>query len=433
MPVFYRKQLFFLRTPIGRFRIANRAFIKSWPLLRRVAKIYRTVAVRKPRFVAVVGSQGKTTTSRAVAAALGLPDYPSREYNEFSYVALAMFKVHPRHDYAVIEVGIGRQGQMRTYAETIRPDITVVTSISSEHNRSFKDFNSTRAEKVEMIRALPPSGLAVLNGDDPNVLWMKGQTRARTITYGFSDTNDVRAIDAALDWPEGMRFKLQANGVMRDVRTRLIGRTFIYPILAAVAVGLAVGRSLEAILAALEHLPPTPGRLEPVRLDSGAILLRDEFKSSLETIDVALDVLAEIPARRKIVVLGDISEPPGSLRPIYRRLGGRIAAMAAQAIFYGTSCQVYAAGAAREGMPREAMTKAGRSLEKALAAMPTDLGEGDVILVKGRTDQRLGRISLALMGRQIRCDLPSCFAFNTIRCDRCKMLERGWRGIKIEV
>ena len=427
-----RKQIFLLCTPLGRFEIANKLFMNAWPVLRHLAKLYRAVALKRTCFVAVIGSQGKTTTSRAIAAALGLPEYPGREWNDFSYVALAMMRVRPSHDYAVIEVGIGGKGQMRTYAKIIRPDITVVTSISSEHNRSFGNLGVTRTEKVEMVRALAPSGIAVLNGDDQNVLWMKEQTGARIITYGFSETNDIRATDVALDWLEGTRFRLHVNGMIKDVRTRLIGRTYVYPILAAVAVGCAAGFSLETILTALKDLQPTPGRLEPVRLPSGAILLRDEYKSSLETIDVALDVLAEIPARRKIVILGNVSEAPGSLRPICRRLGGRIAAVATQAVFCGTAGQAYAAGAARKGMPREAMTKAS-DLKKVLAAIPPDLGKGDVILVKGRNDQRLARISLALMGRKVQCDIPTCFAFNMVKCDRCKMLERGWRGIKIKV
>ena len=355
----FRKQIFFLRTPIGRFRLLNRAFVKSWKFVKHLARLYRVLVVKKTCFIAVVGSQGKTTTARAVAAALGLPEHPGRELNEFTYIALAMLRVRPRHKHAVIEVGIGRKGQMAVYAGVIRPDIAVVCSISSEHNRSLGDLHVTRAEKAEMVRVLPPRGFAVLNGDDPNVLWMRDLTTARVITYGFSEANEIRATDVSLDWPHGTRFRLHVGGMSVEARTRLIGRTFVQSMLAAVAVGRAAGISLDMILSSLENLAPTPGRLEPVRLESGAILLRDEFKSSLETVDVALDVLAEIPARRKIVVLGEISEPPGSPRPIYRRISGRIAGMADRAIFYGTDyCQAYVAGAAREGMPREAMTKA---------------------------------------------------------------------------
>jgi UDP-N-acetylmuramyl pentapeptide synthase len=417
--------LYLLQSRIGHSKLAQGIPFLSWPLLRHIAKLYRLTAARRVRVVAVVGSLGKTTTSRAVAAALSLPPRTGTEHNAFSYIAMALLGVRPWDNHAVMEVGIGRRGDMRTYANTIRPDIVIVTSIASEHHRSLGDLSTTRTEKAEMVRPLSRSQLAVLNGDDPNVLWMKGETRARIITFGMSDGNDVQATDVTLDWPHGTRFRLHINGKTQVIHTRLIGRTFVYPVLAAAAVGLSEGFSLNSILAALENLSPSPERLEPVRLANGAFLLRDEFKSTLETIDVALDALAEIPARRKIVVLGDVSEPPGSQGLIYRRLGSRIAGIATQAIFVCSkrNCERYSAAFARATMRRNAVTKAGRDLKKALRAIPADLGEGDVVLIKGRDNQRLGRISLTLMGREVRCNIPHCNVRESVRCDKCRMLE----------
>lgn len=417
-----RRALYLIQTPAGRSELLRGMRYLSWPLLRHVAKIYRMTAVRRTRIVAVVGSLGKTTTARAVATALGITVHPKMDLNAFTFVAAALFRIRPGDNHGVIEVGIARKGDMKTYAKTIRPDITVVTSIASEHHRSFGDLSVTRMEKAEMVRTLAHSGKAVLNGDDPNVLWMKEATRAHVITFGFSGTNDVRATDAILDWPHGTRFRIHVNGETREVRTHLIGRTFVYPVLAAVAVGLAEGFSLDTLLAALEHLTPAPERLEPVRLDSGAILLRDDCKSTLETIDAALDAMAEIPARRKIIVLGDVSEPPGSQGPIYRRLGGRVAEIATQAVFLGLNCDRYGAGVNRAGMRRDEVTKAGSSLKRALSAIPSDLGEGDVVLIKGRDNQRLGRIALALMGIEVRCDILPCSVSAAIRCEHCEML-----------
>jgi UDP-N-acetylmuramyl pentapeptide synthase len=423
MHIPFRKTLSLFRSRVGYSRIAQGMPFLTWPLLRHVARIYRVTAAGRVRIVAVVGSLGKTTTARAVDAALGLPVRPGTQRNAFSLIAMALLGIRPSDNHAVIEVGIGRKGDMRTYAGTIRPDITVVTSIASEHHRSLGDLSATSMEKTEMVRGLGPAGIAILNGDDPNVLRMKEATRARIITFGLSDANDVQATDVTLDWPHGTRFRLHVNGASREVHTRLIGRTFVYPVLAAVAIGLAEGFPLDGVLAALEQITPTPERLEPVRLDTGAFLLRDEFKSTLETIDGALDALAQIPARRKIVVLGDVTEPPGSQGPIYRRLGNRVAGIATQAIFVCSrqNCERYTAGIA-PAMRRNTVTKAGRDLKKALAAIPVDLGEGDVVLVKGRDRQRLGRISLALMGRKVQCNIPYCEVVDSTRCDKCRML-----------
>jgi UDP-N-acetylmuramyl pentapeptide synthase len=315
---------------------------------------------------------------------------------------------------------------MARYARLVQPNITVVTSIGTEHNRSLKTLELTRSEKAEMVRILPRSGLAVLNGDDPNVLWMQSQTCARVTTFGFAESNVVRASAIALDWPSGVRFKLHAGGETRALKTRLIGKHMVYPVLAAVAVALAEGFTLDEIIPRLEAFTPTPGRLEVVALANGAAILRDDFKSSLETIDAALDALSEIPVQRRIVVFGEVSEPPGSQGPIYRRLGERVARLASRAIFVGDSgvWSPFARGLKRGGLPQEKVSNSGKSVCKAVEAVREYLGPGDVVLVKGRDNQRLERISLALSGRTVRCDISFCK--EKVRCEKCPMLERGW-------
>ena len=320
---------------------------------------------------------------------------------------------------------------MAQRARTVGPDIAVVTAVGSEHNRSLKTLEVTRHEKAEMVRALPASGLAVLNGDDPNVLWMARETRARVITFGTGERNDVRATGITLDWPHGTRFTLHVPQGSREVRVRLIGRTMVSAVLAAVAVALHEGKRVDDVLARLEALAPTPGRLQPERLPSGAMLLRDEFKAPEETIDAALDVLAQIPARRRTVVLGDIDEPMGPQRRIYRRLGQRVARCAERVVFVTKDEHLSSSrtGAREGGLPSGAITSV-RSVRAAVNEL-RDLTEGDVVLIKGRHTQRLQRISLALAGRIVRCDLEYCNA-RLMECGQCPMLGRSWKGIWID-
>ena len=420
----------FLRVPVGRQKLYQLAWHGTWPLFRPVAGFYRRTLARHCRLVAVVGSFGKTTTARAVARALGRTVGHRVGANGLNSLAWAVLRIRPGDRHAVTEAGIDRVGRMATYAEMMRPDITVVTSIGSEHNRSFGTLEVTRSEKSHMVQILPASGIAVLNGDDPNVLWMAGKTRARVITFGLGEGNEIRASDVALDWPHGTRFRLHADGRAVDLHIRLLGRHMVRPILAAVAVALAEGFPLEEVLPSLEALPPTPGRMQPVDLGDRTYLLRDEFKSALETMEVALDTLAEIPARQRIVVFGDVSEPPGSQGPIYRALGKRIAEIASQAIFVGEGFQSYSVGARRAGMARSALFSAGRSVLRATEELQASLGPGDVALIKGRDTQRLERIPLALQGRPVRCDISLCRA-RALPCSRCAMLERGWDGRRV--
>jgi UDP-N-acetylmuramoyl-tripeptide--D-alanyl-D-alanine ligase len=367
---------------------------------------------------------------RAVTVALSRNVHRRAVFNAKHSVAKAILRVRRADRHAVIEVGISKPGEMMTYARLVRPNIAVVTSIGSEHNRSLKTLEVTRSEKAAMVRILPRSGLAVLNGDDANVLWMQSQTCARVITFGFAASNDIRASELTIEWPGGMRFSLHAGGETRALRTALTGKHMVYPMLAAVAVALAEGFTLDEIIPRLEALTPTPGRMEAVPLANGAIILRDDFKSALETFDAALDALSEIPAQRRIVVFGEVSEPPGSQGPIYRRLGERAARFASRTIFIGESgvWSPFATGVKRGGAARDGLINAGNSVCKAIEAVREDLGPGDVVLVKGRDNQRLERVSLALTGRTVRCDISFCQA--KVRCEKCPMLERGWNGLK---
>ena len=179
----------------------------------------------------------------------------------------------------VLEVGIDLPGQMAVYARMVRPDVVVVTSVGSEHNRSLGTLETTRFEKSAMVARLPPLGLAVLNGDDANVLWMRQRTGARAVTFGFGPTCDVRATDVRLEWPRGTRFMLHVGGMKRPVALRLLGRQMVGAALAAIAVALEQGAPVDTVLERLSALAPTSGRLQPVALEDGAYLLRDEFKS----------------------------------------------------------------------------------------------------------------------------------------------------------
>ncbi len=310
-----------LGTPAGRVHVRQGIAYRAWPLLSRLARLHRRTLARKTRVIAVTGSFGKSTTTRAIVAALGLPRHDAMLFNSWSWIAFALLRIRPGQRHAVIEVGISKPGQMKFYARTVNPDVAVITSVGSEHHRSLGTLEVTRAEKSWMVQALPASGAAVLNGDDANVMWMRSKTRARVVTFGFGAACDVRADTVRLDWPRGTRFHLTAFGQERDVAVRLLGRHMIYPILAAVAVAQLEGFTLDRALARLSELEPTRGRMQPVLLPNGVTVLRDDFKSALETVHTALDVLGEIPASRRVVLLGSVNEPPGAQRPIYQAIG----------------------------------------------------------------------------------------------------------------
>jgi UDP-N-acetylmuramyl pentapeptide synthase len=419
-----------LATPAGRMHVRHGIAYRSWPLLSPLARMYRRTLVRDTRVIAVTGSFGKSTTARAIAAALDVPEHPLMLSNSWCWIALALLRIRPGQRHAVIEVGISKPGQMKGYARTVGPDVTVITAIGSEHHRSLGTLEVTRAEKSWLLQVLPVSGTAVLNGDDPNVMWMKQKTRARVVTFGFGAQCDVRADDVRLDWPRGTHFRLTAFGETRDVAVRLLGRHMVYPVLAAIAVSHLEGCALDSALARLRELAPTTGRMDPVQLRNGVTVLRDDFKSTLETVHSALDVLAEVSASRRVVLLGSVSEPPGAQRPMYQALGERIAAIAAHLVVFHHDFEPIWSGARRAGMPRTSVTVAARTAQDAAEALSQVLLPGDVLLIKGRGPEKLDRVRLILEGRQVGCDIGYC-SLRTLECEQCPMLERGWEGHRV--
>jgi len=423
----YRHIPALLRTPLGRKRLRLSAFGRMWGVLRVVGGFYRRTALRTTRVVTVVGSFGKTTTARAVTAALGLPENPRIEANTSSSVPAALLRRPPGARYAVLEIGIAKPGEMALHAWTVRPDVTVVTSIGSEHNRFLGTLEATRAEKFEMVRALPRTGTAVLNGDDPRLLWMAERSPAPVLTYGFGPGNDVRATRLCIDWPHGTVFTLHAGGGSYRVRTRLVGWPSVHGLVGGAAVAHAEGIALADALPALESLGPTHGRLQLLALPGGVVVLHDGHKGAFETYDAALDVLEAIPGRRRLAVVGRVDEVPGTQGDAYRHIGRRLARICERVIFLGTrkSLRPLRSGARAGGMSEGSLTYVRQDVRKAIEALLVEVGPGDVVLLKGRSSQRLERVALALMGKEVRCNLGECHAHPT-RCGKCPMLEKGW-------
>jgi UDP-N-acetylmuramoyl-tripeptide--D-alanyl-D-alanine ligase len=413
----------------GRLELKRRLGARLWPAVAYLARFYRRTLARRPLIVAVIGSTGKTTTMRAVSAVLDLPVSRRALLNMNSHDAIgrAMFSIRPWQARAVLEVAITSPGQMRVQAATVRPNVVVVTSIGRDHSRSLGSLEGTRGEKVEIVRALRRSHTAVLNADDPNVRWMAGQTRARVVLVGEAADAHVRASDIELDWPHGMRFAAHIGSSSWPVRTRLLGRKMVYPALAAIAVAHIEGLPVERAIGALATFEPTIGRMQMSVLPSGAVVIRDEFKATIDSWEAALDAFADVPARRRLLVVGDVEEVSG--REDYRHIGRRAGAFVDRMIVVGPGKlhQAYRTGAMSAGMDRERIDHV-HSASQALELLRDELSDGDAVLLKARWQQALGRIALALAGREVRCRADPC-PFKRMLCDICPMLDQPFHGL----
>jgi len=399
----------------------RREYDRYYRPLRRLATAYRLTALCRTRIVVVVGSLGKTTAKRAVQAVLCCPDRGFSYSNYGSSLAMNTLRVRPGDSHAVMEAGVDRPGPMAEYARMLRPDVVVVTSIKSEHNRSFPSLLDTRAEKVKMVRALSKRGLAVLNGDDANVRWMAGQTTAQVITVGMGPENDIRATGFR-DLPEGMTFTAVLGGVEHEVRTRFAGRHMVFPFLAAMAVAIHEGVPGGTAVARLSALEPKDSRLQLHNLPGGITVLDDSYKGALESVHAALDVFASLPSGRRIVVFGGVDEPPGKQGDVNREVGRRIGEVADVALCVGTGLSGVRAGAVEMGMSRESVLLLAPDYRLALGWLERELRPGDSVLLKGQFALRMRRIVLRLRGIRVSCTVTAC-KLKVPSCEECPLLD----------
>ena len=329
------QKLALARSGPGRRRLGLLALGRLAVPLRRVAWLHRRTLARGVRVVAVTGSYGKSSTVRLVAAALGLPPPAAGEIpNGLWPVPAAVLRLRPGQARAVIEIGIDRPGLMDRQAGAAAPDVAIVTSVGGEHLETIGDMGRIAREKARLLAHLRRGGVAVLHGDDPRVRAMAPRTNGRVVTYGLDPGNDVHAVDVSVDWPRGMRFTAMVHGVAVPMRLPLLGRHMVPPALAALAVAAGEGLPLARAAAAIAALPPVTARLEVVPLPDGTTLLCDHHKNSLATIRAALELAAELPGR-KLLVIARVREMGAEQADELRRTAELVARVPAEVIAIG--------------------------------------------------------------------------------------------------
>ena len=402
----------------GRHEALGWTLRRAAPLLAILAYVWRR-ALPRTTFIAVTGSLGKTTAKECLAAALEsvAPTVRSRgNQNNGALLWRNLLRVRPWHRFAVLEIGVDRPGTMAAAAAIIRPSVVVVLNVSRTHCDHFRDLEEHAAEKEVLLRALPPDGIAVVNDDDGRVASMATRARCRVVRFGSSASADVRVEGAEARWPDRLALAVvTAAGERAEVRTRLVGEHWLGSVAGALATAWALGVPPATAAVALQGVEPVAGRLRPVRVPSGAVILRDDYNGSVDTALAAFEVLRTARAERRVLVLTDISDLEGHV-PHRRRLVADAAARAADAlVLVGEFADFGRRRAISAGMKAEA-AHAFASLEEAASFLASELREGDVVLLKGRTTDHAGRLALAQLG-PIGCWVSHCTPRRW--CDSC--------------
>ncbi len=349
-----------------------------------------------PIVVGVTGSIAKTSTKEAIAAVLGRRYHTLKnvgnENNEVG-LPLTVLRLGPEHEAAVLEMGMYTGGEIADLAAIAKPSIGVVTAVQAVHLSRIGSLEAIERAKGELLEALPASGTAILNADDPIVVRMRERTPARALTYGFDADADVRADDVTSAGLGGMRFTLRAAGVRRPVRIPTLGRLSVHNALAGAAVGIAAGMDLDEIGAGLADGWSAPHRVTPVR--AGAVtLIDDTYNASPGSMIAALELLGDLPGRH-VAVLGEMLELGDDAERGHIRVGEAAADVADLLVVVGDGAHGIVDGAVASGLdPARIFVADDPSV--AMDLLRPRLRDGDVVLVKASRGIALDALVSAL-------------------------------------
>jgi len=390
-------------------------------VLSVLAFIWRRLMFRTI-FIAITGSVGKTSAKECLTAMLS-SRFPTNamigNWNNRQGLASTILRTRYRHRFTVIEAATRRPGALRRAAWEIRPDVVVVLVVARTHINHFPTLEHTAAEKASLLDRLPPSGLAILNGEDPRVLAMADRCRCRVVTFGRSPRFDFWASEVSARWPSRLTFRIHTATQFREVRTNLVGEYWLSSVLGALAAAVCCGMDLKDAVRALEQAQPYRARLQPVALPCGATLLRDDENGSVTALQEALGVMKEAEVPRRIAVLGDtwdsgLGEPRARLEDLGRRVAGTVDL----AVFVGEQAHYAAEALIASGM-KPVNVRSISGLRETAEFLKSELRPGDLALLKGQYMQHLSRIYLAQLG-PVQCWKMKCLEVTP--CERCEEL-----------
>jgi len=399
-------------------------FIVIWILTIEARLV---IARYRPYIIAVTGNIGKTSAKDAIYSALsaslfirksekslnsdvGVPltilgcesgwDNP---FKWLSNIAEGLALIFLRNHYPrtlVLEVGADRPGDIKKIAKWIHPDIAVITGVPNVpvHVEYFASAEEVVAEKRELAEAVRIGGALVLNGDEERTYAIRSEFRGIAVTYGLKDHNDVVASRVEVlyeeEKPAGMRFRVDVSGASVPVVIRgSVGKTHVYPALAALTVGLQLKKDLVSMAGALSKHDPPPGRMRVLPGVHGSTIIDDTYNASPAALTAALETLESVQVRgRKIAVIADMLELGKFSVEAHREAGKKVAQLADMLVTVGLRSRTIAESAAEAGMPKDCIvqyddgtsSQAGKDLREMVK-------EGDIVLVKGSQSMRMER------------------------------------------
>jgi UDP-N-acetylmuramoyl-tripeptide--D-alanyl-D-alanine ligase len=353
--------------------------------------------------IVIVGSNGKTTVKEMLASILrahfGASHVLATEGNLNNAIGLPLTLLGLRnmHRVAAIELGMNHRGETAELAAVAQPTVALVNNAQREHQEFMRTVGEVAAEHGDLIRALPPGGIAILNADDAFVdVWreaVRQRVGAGAVEFGLDHPAAVRARFNPSS--TGSTLTLSTPAGEATLELAVPGRHTVANALAAATAALSIGVSLEAVVRGLEAFRAVPGRLAAIRAASGAAIIDDTYNANPDSVRAAVDVLGAAPSP-KWLVLGDMGEV-GAEGPAFHREVGAFARAAGIDRLLTTGALAAEAGAAfGEGADHFATVDA---LTRHVVA---NAGPEVTVLVKGSRFMQMERVVAALTNQSVQ-------------------------------
>ncbi|MBN2645486.1 MAG: UDP-N-acetylmuramoyl-tripeptide--D-alanyl-D-alanine ligase [Desulfuromonadaceae bacterium] len=353
---------------------------------------------------AITGTTGKTSTKEMLASILAVREPGLRtqgNFNNLIGLPLTLARLDETDCWIVLEMGMSQPGEISRLARIAEPTLGVLTNVGAGHLQGLGDIQGVARAKGELLTSLKPGCAAVVNRDDAELMRLPLPAGVRRVTYGLGEQADVRA--SAVEPGPQTCFVLELAGCRRHVTLPLPGRHQVYNALAAAAAAHLLGRDPDEIVAGLESVKMSAGRLEVRELDRGMTLLDDSYNANPQSMQAALEVLRNWPCQgQRIAVLADMLELGEASACCHHKLGQIAARSADWLLVLGERRHDVMTGAAVKqtgaSLANECLIPC-ESHEQICDWLKRHLQPQDCVLVKGSRGMRMERIVRFLLHR----------------------------------
>lgn len=390
----------------------------------------------KPKIVAITGSVGKTSTKDAVYAVisgtvhvrkseksynseiglpltiLGVPNGWNNPLTWLKNILKGLWLFLAPHNYPkwlVLEVGVGKPGDMRRTASWLETDAVIITAIGATpaHIEFFDSRESLIREKNELITTLKKDGVLILNADDKDVLAMKIKNKRQTVTYGFGIESDILGSSDNIFYddegvPRGVIFRVDIEGKSLPVVIMgVFGRNHVYASLGALALASILKFNMIDATDLLKSYDVSPGRMRLLAGINETLIIDDSYNSSPIACESALKTLAEVKSTgRKIAILGDMLELGRHTEEAHANIGKiareNLSGTKDVLVVVGLRAKAFKEGALHAGMEEKNIYEFLDSDETA-KFVKSFIQKGDLVLIKGSQGMRMERIVEAIL------------------------------------